>query len=483
MKPGFIDNCEQERLHLSGAIQAYGSLLVASSERICTHVSENIEQFINLPVAGWLDRPLPQIFADWCDEYDRQERKRLQISAVSDFSAIFDLVITRNDGGHYVFELLPHIDMSSRPKPLTGFATPNDPRQLQELQQILLEMIAQATGFQRVMLYLFNDQGDGEVVAEVVDVQSGYGEYLGLLFPASDVPQIARNLYMKNPWRLIADASAEPCPLISRSEMPPDLSYADLRSVSPVHLLYLANMGVRTSLSFPLFFASSLFGLVACHHQQTVSLPQSTLNYLSDCIRAFCVAYTSYHAQQRVQFVDGLNHRFTDFSRLIEKNGGLEEGWLVIAPWLLREFATDGATLCIDDQAFNFGNSFETSALLVFDRWFCGQRDEMIWIGDNLANQIPLFPFSRVAGVLALKIQTQKRKLRVYLCRQEHIYEVAWGGNPTKPVEYHDGKVGIAPRRSFEKWVEKRLGYSRPWDNNSRLLVMKLRNVLRELCV
>lgn len=478
MKKVFIDSCERELLHLSGAIQAYGSMLVANNQHICTHVASNIEQFIDVPVELWLDKPLPEPFADWCVEYDQHDKKRLQKTAVPFFLSIIDVVITRNDGGDYIFELMPHPAIEPQLNSSTRFNDPNNERELQQLQQQLVQMVADITGFQRVMLYLFNDQGDGEVVAEFIDPLGGYGEYLGLRFPASDVPQVARNLYLKNPWRLIADAGAKACPLITHFQTPPDLSYADLRSVAPMHSLYLANMGVRASLSLPLIFADNLLGLVACHHQQAATLPQSTLSYLSECVRAFCVAFAGYHTQQQVRLVDGLTRRFNGLSHIIGSHGGLGGAWSAIAPWLLREFGADGATLCIDDQSFELGDSFEMDALQAFDRWFCKDLEEVTWLGDNLVNQVPLFPLSRVAGVLALKIQTKKGNLRLYLCRQEHIYEVHWGGNPNKPVEYHDGKIGIAPRRSFEKWVEKRLGFCRPWERNSKLLLYKLRHCL-----
>src|SRR5690606_28628938 len=96
-----------------------------------------------------------------------------------------------------------------------------------------------------------------------------------------------------------------------------------------------------------------------------------------------------------------------------------------------------------------------------------------------LSRQMPLFPLSQVAGVLAFKARLPDgRFLRVYLGRLEYIHEVAWGGNPDKPVEYHDGQLGIAPRRSFEKWVEKCVGRCRPWGNETRLLALRLRELL-----
>jgi light-regulated signal transduction histidine kinase (bacteriophytochrome) len=135
----------------------------------------------------------------------------------------------------------------------------------------------------------------------------------------------------------------------------------------------------------------------------------------------------------------------------------------------------------LDDAASSLGASFDQSALAHFDDWFCREQSEIIYFCNSLMRQVPELPLSEVAGVLAMRLkQRDGTELRLYLTRMEYIHEVAWGGSPEKPFETHDGLLGIAPRQSFEKWVEKRLGYSRPWDNESRLLGFKLRELLMQ---
>jgi light-regulated signal transduction histidine kinase (bacteriophytochrome) len=140
--------------------------------------------------------------------------------------------------------------------------------------------------------------------------------------------------------------------------------------------------------------------------------------------------------------------------------------------------------LVLGDRFVVYGNGFEPDALGYIDDWFCHDAAELVWQCDSLRWEFPDIPLSQVAGAMAMRITIQTGSaLRIYLTRLEHIHEVAWGGNPDKPVEYHDGQLGIAPRRSFEKWLEKRMGYCRPWENESRLLLHKLRDLLQSFYV
>ena len=145
-------------------------------------------------------------------------------------------------------------------------AVPGNAEEVREATQWITQLVSQETGFGRVMYYHFREDGDGEVSAEVCSSKE-YGSYLGLRYPASDIPLVARQLYVLNPWRLIPDIQAEAVALLSsEAQQVADLSLTDLRSVSPVHVQYLANMGVRASPSFPLLMNGELVGLIAAQH-------------------------------------------------------------------------------------------------------------------------------------------------------------------------------------------------------------------------
>ncbi len=481
LKP-YIDECEKEALHLSGAIQAHGALLVADERLSISHFSANIHDFLPTDMAIALGAPLPQPLRDIVGEIgpDTGSRQQFEAALVVGRGAL-DVVVSRGRQQQLVIELTAACPAQPPAAAFTGLLPVAGVSQLDQQRLALLVEVGTLTGFERVMYYRFLEDGDGEVLAEAR--QEGVrGSYFGLRFPASDIPQIARVLYQQNPWRLIADAQAGPVPILGRDGLAPDLGYSDLRSVSPVHALYLSNMGVGASLSFPIVVGGRLWGLIACHNAQPREVGLAELSLAAKEVHAHTLALASHFAQHRMQLLDGLVRRFSEARAMVHEAGDIVAAWPRLGPWLAAEFAADGAQLCLNEGQVDWGEGLEPEVLACVDVHFLEQQIDPVWLVESLSRQVPDFPLSQVAGVLAVKAKTADGQLlRVYLTRQEHIHEVAWGGNPDKPVERHDGVYGIAPRRSFEKWVEKRMGRCRPWDNEARLLGLKLRELVMQL--
>lgn len=482
MNPRFLQACEAEKLHLSGAIQPHGCLLAFDTEGQVTHASANLLEHFGLDPKALLGKPLPACFIPPLERLGMKPGSRCldEVSSL-DASQMFDLIASRNLDGGAVLELVPHQlapagTLSMAQVPLEP--SPNNQKGLTQAQQRITDQILELTGCQRVLYYLFRDDGDGEVLAES-HLAEAYGSYLGLRFPASDIPMVARSLYQKNPWRQIPDAQAESVPLLSQQDQPLDLSWSDLRSVSPLHRVYLANMGVRASLSFPLVMGNSLGGLIAAHHREPRHLPIAVLEQCAALVRGHSLAFGSFQSKSRMLLVDSLSRRLQHPHDILMRHGDLRSAWEEMAPWLIEQFHADGAVLCLKDTHYSFGETFEPTALAIFDQWYLAHPKDYVYLQDSLSRALPDFPLSEVAGVLAIAVpRGNGPPLRVYLTRKQYIHEVAWGGRPDKPEEFHDGELGIAPRRSFEKWVEKRLGYCRHWDNESRLLALKLREIL-----
>ncbi|WP_143814580.1 GAF domain-containing protein, partial [Magnetofaba australis] len=348
-------------------------------------------------------------------------------------------------------------------------------------EQSVISYVMSLSGFQRVLYYAFREDHDGEVRAECRQ-EDAYGSYLGLRFPASDIPHIARVLYKQNPWRSIPDSQEASVPIISLHDLKPDLTWTDLRSVSPIHQVYLANMGVRSSLSFPIVVNGELVALIAAHHREPKYLPLYILEQISKRVKAHEFAVSSFQTHTRLRMIDGIDHSLHQVQGLIERMGGLENAWPEFSAWLIKRFQADGAVLCLDNDYLTSGLDIGADALTRLDAWFCHDQSDLIASTDSVSLTISRFPLSEVTGVLALSILAPKCPyFRLYLTRGEHIHEISWGGRPDKPLEHHDGALGIAPRHSFEKWIEKRMGHSRPWSREARMLALKLRALLMEL--
>ncbi len=475
MDARIITECENEPLHLSGAIQGYGTLVAADRNMIVTHVARNAADFLPGDMCPVLGDPLPQAMVSLAAASPPPPHRA---RALHGPGGALDANVVKNSRGEIIIEFTPGNELEEH-FPLPRYSVPGDEAGFQKLRQDLVDRVYAMSGFQRVMYYRFKEDGDGEVIAEKRQPEV-YGSYLGLRYPASDVPQVARKLYLLNPWRLIADAAAPPVPLDSNTGGPPDLSRSDLRSASPVHCIYLANMGARASLSFPLIKENSeLVGLVACHHDAPRVLPASTLAAIARETASHSLALTAFQVQQRMQIVAGLEFRFKKVAEVLKRGTGLAEAWNLIGAWIAREFRADGAWFSFGGASESFGLAPGDPARRLIDLWFGEQPVGSIVMTDSLARDIPSAAGCPVAGLIAINIQTMNGvRLDIFISRKEYIHEVAWGGNPEKPVEHNSQGISITPRKSFEKWVEKRAGHCRPWDNNERLLALNLRTML-----
>jgi light-regulated signal transduction histidine kinase (bacteriophytochrome) len=478
----FLAQCETEALHLSCAIQRHGTLLVAADDGTVSQVAANIHEFIGPLPETWIGQCLPPKLHELASSLENRPGSRASdIFEVADTNRRLDVVATRGTDGCTIIELTEHPEAppaATRPKVLLTERVPNDEEAMQAARSALTERIADLTGFQRVMYYQFRDDGDGEIIAEARRGEA-YGSYLGLRYPASDIPQIARALYLKNPWRMIPDATAAPIPILCQTPAVPDLTYSDLRSVSPVHRAYLANMDVCASLSFPIEQGGTLDALIAAHHRESRLLPLNVLEHCAAVVRNHVLTLRRFQAQESMKSIDRLDHRMRDLRPLLYSPAQVLANWDELGRWLIHEFQADGAQLCLGDIHLRFGQCGDAATRTALEDWFGRVHAGPVSHTDSLSGQTACATGDEVAGALALRVNAPAMgELRLYLTRQEYIHEVAWGGNPEKPIEYGEDKNAISPRRSFEKWVEKRKGYCRSWNRMDHLLGLSLRNFL-----
>ncbi|MFU8788056.1 MAG: GAF domain-containing protein [Methylobacter sp.] len=478
--------CEAEALAYSGAIQPHGGLIYLDAKLRVSHVSAQLDAYLPYPLASLPGQPLPeeltQVLAPNLAKLPAVPGSRSELLAVSlADEASLDIVLTRGNEG-IIIELMPHTEPLISPNQYSvQINTPENGAQALLLHHHMAISLQRLTGFNRVMVYAFRDDGDGDVLAEARDGEV-YGSYLGLRFPGSDIPHIARALYLKNPWRLIPDSEAQAVPLLSQQQNPPDLTWSDLRSVSPVHQAYLANMGVRASLSLPIVVARELWGLVACHHAEPRNLPLQVLRTASRNARHYSLALAGWQAASRMRFMDSLASRFKDMRMVLLRHGSILTAAADIAPILLEQLNACGLAIRFGDDWVQVGDIPAFTTLEQLDDWFERDCPEVIYSSDSLMRMRPDIGDVPVAGVMALKLRTRSRdSLHLWLFRKELAQNVEWGGNPNKPVEYQKGALDIAPRRSFEKWVEKRKGYSLPWQNEDRIVTLHLRHMFMEI--
>lgn len=484
VEPSWIAQCEQERLHLSSAIQPHGVFIGVAEDGRVIHVSANVKDFLGTfeklklgdPAPAWLARLIPRILPP-----KPGSRLAFDRTVIEGFERALDIVTSRAVDGSVFLELFP-IDgekipaaanplLMSQPGHPFEDAVPTSQVALALAEQAITLGVAELTGFQRVMYYRFREDGDGEVVAEVRQ-GAAYGSYLGLRFPASDIPLISRKLYVLNSWRMIPDASALPVPVCSLGAAP-DLTFVDLRSVSPVHQAYLANMGVGASLSFPVVVRGELYALIAAHRSNACTLSHQVLQRAADRVYSHAVAVGKFSLGRRMQLVDKLANQFIPLMPLLTDPIALPSHWSDIARSLCEIFECDGASLILSDTVLTHGSTFDPIVQQIIQRYDSAQN-QLVWLSDSLLRDIPEYPASEIAGAIVIRMGDTGTHGSLYMTRVEHVHEVAWGGNPDKPIEQSAGGLNISPRRSFERWLQKRTGFSRQWTKEHRLFALKL---------
>ncbi|APW40887.1 histidine kinase [Rhodoferax koreense] len=348
--------------------------------------------------------------------------------------------------------------------------------ELNELARLAAAEMKCLTGFGRCLVYRFDAAGHGEVLAEELD--PGYDSYLGHHFPAADIPPQARELYLLNRVRLIADADYTPVPLAALApELATeavDLSQAQLRSVSPVHLAYMRNMGTLASMSVSIVIDGRLWGLISCHHHtpRRLSLPlRRACEHLGELL---ALSIQSNEVTSSARSSLALRQLTLELvAQLSDSDASLQQ--LVAHPsQLLRLTQSRGAAVVRDDQLWTTGEVPGDDQIQALANWVAG-LGVTVYESSALAQHFGQAPIPHAAGVLAISISQVHRHLILWF-RPEIVTTVTWAGDPRKAEPGGDGH--IHPRASFASWVETVRGRSLPWSAEEVGAVNELRQAL-----
>jgi len=506
--PGFLEECEREQLHRIQSIQPYGALLggVAGDSRIRL-ASANLAEWIGREAEALLGAPLNDLLAGFPpvldtadigalpDAWTHPGEKRLYPGLIEGPRGTLDGLLARGPS-HWLLELEPALSAAEqheayRPVPHQLYRMPYSEGDWQRQCQYLCDAMREASGFERVMLYRFRDDDCGEVISE--SLVSGLEPYLGLRYPASDIPQIARQLYLANRHRQIPDIQARPVPILGEDAEVADLSLSDLRAVSPVHLEYLANMGVTASLSFSLVVGGRLWGLIACHHRAARHLPLPVRERCAEMAQVFTMTITGFQSTRRLLEVGESD---IEIARLVETLRRIDSGLPYDSPIdagetrfgeaLLALVRASGAALVEGESLVTFGRVPEEAAIRAQLAWLRERVDEPVFATDGLAQLLPAAGAcaERASGLLAVRISDYAGgSERAFLWwRPEQPQTVVWAGDPRKTAEFDDQRQRLSPRASFARWVETTTGHSEPWSDSDLLRARKFRNlVLRDI--
>jgi light-regulated signal transduction histidine kinase (bacteriophytochrome) len=503
--PGFLAECEREQLHRVQAIQPDGALLGGvTGDPSLRFASANLADWIGHACDEVLGQPLTTILPDFPPPTDTTAAtwmqatagKRLYRNLLSGPRGSLDGLLSCHEH-NWLLELETSLPPArrheaDRPVPHRLYRMLHTESDWEQHCQYLADELRAATGFERVMLYRFRDDDCGEVIRE--SLADGLSPYLGLRYPASDIPQIARTLYLSNRHRQIADIAATPVPIQSHAGAVVDLTLSDLRAVSPVHLAYLKNMGVTASLSFSLVLFGRLWGLIACHHHAPRHLPLPVRERCADMAQAFTLAITVYQNNRRLMEVSGSDREIMellDALRAAETNQRSADGRFAMNPGptlgraLLSLVGAEGAALIDGNRIITFGITPNRTEIQALTEWLRANLDDQIFATDALSNRFPPAAdyADRASGMLAVRAgrfnSAEERGERIFLWwRPEQPRTVYWAGDPHQHVIFDEQSQHLSPRSSFDRWIETTSGHSEPWTDIDLLRAKKFRSLV-----
>ena len=485
------DICAREPIHLSGAIQPHGYLVSCSwPDWTVRHVSANVKELFDETPAQLLGASL------------REHVDESILEAIADALRFIEpglaaqRVATANVGARgtlcdistHLHQGLVHIEIEPQragadASPLTANAMIGriggqdpGPAFFQQVASLAREL----TGYDRVMVYRFRPDDAGEVIAE--EHAGDLEPYLGLRYPAADIPAQARHLYLVNRLRVIPDAGYAPVPI-----EPPrhaggaalDLSHHALRSVSPVHLEYLRNMGVGASMSISIVTGGRLWGLIACHHRSPRLVPPG-IRATADLFGMYVSMRVAGHEQATAMALYDQSQQLGDVLREATQNGrALADVLPTYLRVIVKLLGADGAMMILGNRQMSIGTVPGGESFSELCAWGAARAGAVAHTHRREDWRTQAQPADGLAGVLSMAFGRDGDG--VYAFRKEQVEEVTWAGHPHKATVPTDDGHRIAPRRSFAAWRETVREQSVQWSDSDRRIAERLYDILIDL--
>ncbi|WP_168014807.1 sensor domain-containing diguanylate cyclase [Halomonas salinarum] len=484
--PEFADalaGCAEEPVHIPGAIQPSGCLIsLAADLSEIRQVSGNLESMLGIAPEQALNKPPEQVLgtsllARIAQKLEEKGPMAGDLTAwMGDEAQRFQVTPYRS-GSRVVIEMEPFSEQDERFRIGTldrWLAIAEEATSTGDLLTRLVHEVRRLCGFDRVLIYHFDERWNGSVSTESRD--EGIGSFLGHHFPASDIPPQVRRLYDVNRVRSIPDATARPVPLEPAvdpvDETPLDLTLGVLRAVSPIHQRYLANMGVASTLSVALHDEKGqLSDLLSCHalstsYRLSPGVRQTVHHMVMTTIPRLRLLHQKAETELLRQVRLGRELLHTKHERWVDPEvilGQRGDEWLAL-------FRADGVALFHRERLGKRGSAPEVADLTPLIAWLGDQPgDTGTWSSDCL-KETPLAPWrGKSCGLLAIPLPLDAEKPSwLLLFRNEEVETLRWAGLPGKRIEWHGERKILSPRNSFAVWQEVVFGRSRIWPRKER---------------
>lgn len=469
-------NCDDEPIHVPGSVQPFGALVSFDKNGRILRASESFAALCGCPVNFLFGKNIQEFFpkVSFAEVFEKES-----FYAVVDLASGEKVEVLKHCAGEEVYlDVVPYDDRHhsrSAEKRIHDFEKSlENIESIENFAERLVQIVRHHCQIDRVKLYRFDENWDGEIIAE--SKLDEMPSYLALRFPKSDIPQQARRLYQLNKVRVIANVDAPQSRIVDAQPMGAlDLSSSFVRSVSEIHLQYLRNMEVQASMSISLFEGERFWGLLACHNRTALRFS------LSD--EAFYEGISQLASKKLTELNDALldRHRQNDQKVIAEMLSSdrartLDEKLLEGELSVLDLIPANGAAIVRGGRMQKRGIAPAETALPAILHLLEQSQAEVIAFDDlleRLGEDVAFF----ACGVLAIRLPERNNWLLWF--RVEAIKEVAWAGDPYKPERETKFGDRLYPRTSFELWKEKSRGRSKPWTAFEKLAAQYLAEAVK----
>ncbi|GAB3196209.1 light-regulated signal transduction histidine kinase (bacteriophytochrome) [Pontibacter aydingkolensis] len=489
--------CGTIPLHLVNLIQPHGALLVLDKQMQIVQASENINSFLPLTADELLSKPLSELipanqYEDIVGKINARsivdkipftlnsifQEKETSFTALilpQDEYLLIELEENNSSPQETFVRLYQHIKYITSLLKQAGTC--------QEIAQRTAEELKLFTGFDRVLVYQFDPKWNGMVVGQAKE--DDMDDYMGLRFPASDVPRQARDLYLRNPYRLIPTRDYTPVRLIPVinpiTQRFTDLADSNLRSVAKVHLEYLANLKVMASMSLPIIIDNKLWGLISCHHK-TPKYPGYEMRSAMELLGGILSAQLE--SKQKEEYMSVRVQLRSIHVKLVEQlyaTAHFAEGLLKGATSIQDLLSLNGAAVVYEGSIWTSGSTPAKQEIKELVSWLRRNKGSGVFATDML----PLvYPNSKAyketaSGLVSMPVNANQEEF-ILGFRQEALQTVNWGGNPDNAIQMEsDGKT-YHPRNSFATYKEIVKNTAMPWQQEEIEAAETLRNAVLE---
>lgn len=492
-----LTNCDKEPIHLIRLVQAHACLLACKLPNLeIIQVSDNTDAIIGYTPEFLLGSNLPKILDKISmglitDNLEMEEGfttvNPIRAAITKNSNKLFhNLIAHVNKDGLLIVEIEPienNISTSTFQYILSNAIQKVQRSTKETLFDVTANEIKQITGFDRVMIYQFDGDNNGEVIAEAKE--EFVEPYLGIRYPATDIPPQARALFLKNKIRLLADVAEQPSPIIPmlhpKTEQPLDMTYTSNRGVSPIHIEYLVNMGVRATLSIAIILGDKLWGLIACHHYAPRYLDYSirvTCQYIGQVFSGHLALQSANNYRESVLKSNIIRAKlFEQMSADYDIFGGLTQQ----EESIMDLVNCAGAALITENNTCLLGQTPTALQIKELVNWLADKTDKAVFSTNELPKMYPPAKNfkQKATGLMVIKFAENPNEFALWF-RPEKVEEVTWGGNPNKSIIQQEEGKRLSPRKSFAKWKVLVENTAQPWDKYELEAAVSLRNDIKE---